>query len=112
MLTLILQDEQGGLQALGYRGDMGRYGEIWGDMGRYGLQVLGRGGGWLDVPAIQGELTILLGDYLSWLSGGETVIALYLPTSPYISLHLPTSPYISLHLPISPYICLDLASST
>jgi len=44
-------------------------------MGRYGLQVLGRGGRWIDVPAIQGELTILLGDYLQWLSGGETVIA-------------------------------------
>ena len=51
MLTVILQDQQGG------------------------LQVLGQGGSWIDVPAIQGELTILLGDYLHWLSAGETVIS-------------------------------------
>ena len=51
MLTVILQDQQGG------------------------LQVLDQGGSWIDVPAIQGELTILLGDYLHWLSAGETVIS-------------------------------------
>ena len=33
----------------------------------------GGGGQWLEVPAREGELTVLLGDYLHWLSGGRTV---------------------------------------
>ncbi len=51
LLTVVLQDTEGGLQA--QRRDEAR-------------------GEWLDIPAREGELIVILGDYMHALSGGAT----------------------------------------